>query len=44
MRKAKIKPLGKSMSIQEFDYNNKLKGKELAKEYKDIKPAKFDLK
>lgn len=44
MRKSKRTPAGKAMSIQEREYNNKQKAKELAKEFQNIKPTRFDLK
>lgn len=44
MRKSKRTAEGKAMSIQELEYNNKQKARELAEQHKDKKPTKFDLK
>ena len=44
MRKSKRTPTGKAMSIQEREYMNKEKAKELAKKFEGIKPTKYDIK
>ena len=44
MKNSKRNPAGTQRTIQEEEHDNKLKARELAEKFKNIKPTKFDLK